>query len=143
MFCRNCGKEVDKKAVVCTSCGVPPKNEKKFCDNCGVKTEDNQAICVKCGVSLSTTASGFSGASGEKSKIISGILGILLGWLGGHKFYLGYNKEGIIMLLITVLSFFFLAFISSVIGIIEGIMYLIKSDEEFKATYVDNKKGWF
>jgi TM2 domain-containing membrane protein YozV len=143
MFCRNCGKEVDEKAVVCVSCGVPPKNEKKFCGNCGVKTEENQAMCVKCGVAFASPSTGFSGLSGEKSKMVAGILGIIFGAIGGHKFYLGYNKEGVIMLLITLISFFTLAVIPSLIGLIEGIMYLMKSEEEFKSTYVDSKKGWF
>ena len=143
MFCRNCGKEVDEKAVVCVSCGVPPNTEKKFCNNCGVKTEENQAMCVKCGVAFASPSTGFSGLSGEKSKMVAGILGIIFGAIGGHKFYLGYNKEGVIMLLITLISFFTLAVIPSLIGLIEGIMYLMKSEEEFKSTYVDSKKGWF
>ena len=144
MFCRNCGKEVDEKAVVCVSCGVPPKTEKKFCDNCGEKTESNQAMCTKCGVSLSSKpSSGVSLSSGPKSKTIAGVLGIFLGGIGGHKFYLGYNKEGVILLLMTVLSFGILLGVSALIGFIEGIMYLLKSDEDFAATYVDNKKGWF
>ena len=143
MFCRNCGKEVDEKAVVCVSCGVPPKNEKKFCGNCGAKTEENQAMCVKCGVAFSTPSSGLSGLSGEKSKTLAGIFGIIFGGIGAHKFYLGYIKEGVIMLLITVISFFTLAIIPGLIGFIEGIMYLMKSEEEFKSTYVDNEKGWF
>ena len=104
MFCRNCGKEVDEKAVVCVSCGVPPNTEKKFCSNCGVKTEDNQAMCVKCGVAFSASLSG-SSSTGVKSKTIAGILGIFTGAIGGHKFYLGYIKEGVILLVITLISF--------------------------------------
>ncbi len=76
-------------------------------------------------------------------KIPAGICGILLGALGVHKFILGYTKEGVIMLLVTVLTLGFGAFIVGIIGLIEGIMYLIKSDEEFVATYVNGKKGWF
>jgi hypothetical protein len=47
------------------------------------------------------------------------------------------------MLLVTVLTFGFGGFIMGVIGIIEGIIYLTKSDEEFASTYVSAKKGWF
>jgi len=142
MFCRNCGKEVDEKAVVCTSCGVPPNTEKKFCNNCGVKTEENQAMCVKCGVAFSASLSG-SSSTGEKSKTIAGILGIFTGAIGGHKFYLGYIKEGVILLVITLISFGLLAFVTAIIGFIEGIMYITKSDEDFKSLYLDNKKSWF
>jgi len=83
--------------------------------------------------------------SNEKAgkKIPAGICGILLGALGIHKFILGYTKEGVIMLLITILTLGILAFIPGIIGLIEGILYLVKSDEEFVRTYVDGKKGWF
>lgn len=76
-------------------------------------------------------------------KIAAGICGILLGGLGIHKFILGYTKEGIIMLLISVLTLGLGSFISGIIGLIEGIIYLTKSDEDFVATYVVGKKGWF
>ena len=79
----------------------------------------------------------------DKSKVAAGVLGILLGSLGIHKFYLGYNKEGIIMLLVSLLSFGFLAWVVSIIGIVEGIIYLTKTDEEFTATYVAGRKPWF
>lgn len=76
-------------------------------------------------------------------KIPAGICGILLGALGIHKFILGYTKEGVIMLLVTLLTLGFGGFVMGIIGLIEGIMYLIKPDDEFVATYVDGKKGWF
>lgn len=81
--------------------------------------------------------------NGSDKKILAGILGILLGGLGIHKFVLGYTKEGIIMLLISVLTCGFGAIVISVIGLVEGIIYLTKSDDEFVKTYVENSKGWF
>lgn len=81
--------------------------------------------------------------AGADKKIAAGICGILLGGLGIHKFILGYTKEGVIMLLISVLTLGLGAFISGIIGLIEGIIYLTKSDEDFVATYVAGKKGWF
>lgn len=80
---------------------------------------------------------------GADKKIAAGICGILLGYLGIHKFILGYTKEGVIMLLVTLLTFGFGGFVMGVIGIVEGIVYLTKSDEEFVSTYVNGKKGWF
>jgi len=80
---------------------------------------------------------------GADKKIIAGILGILLGALGIHKFVLGYTTAGIIMLLVTVLTFGFGGFIMWIIGLIEGILYLTKSDEEFVAIYVNGQKPWF
>ena len=76
-----------------------------------------------------------------KSKITAGILGILLGALGIHKFYLGYTVAGIVHLVLTILIV--TAPISGIIGLIEGILYLVKSDEEFHDTYVANKRAWF
>lgn len=83
--------------------------------------------------------------AGADKKIAAGILGILLGSLGIHKFILGYTKEGVIMLLVTILGSFILVgpMIMWIIGLIEGIMYLTKSDEEFAATYIEGSKGWF
>ncbi len=76
-------------------------------------------------------------------KIAAGICGILLGALGIHKFVLGYTTEGLIMLLVTLLTCGFGGFVMGVIGLIEGIMYLTKTDEEFARTYLSGKKGWF
>jgi TM2 domain-containing membrane protein YozV len=80
---------------------------------------------------------------GADNKIVAGICGIILGALGIHKFILGYTKEGIIMLLVSVLTCGIISPIMGIIGLIEGIIYLTKSDEDFVATYVTGKKGWF
>lgn len=80
---------------------------------------------------------------GADKKIAAGVCGILLGALGIHKFILGYTTEGIIMLLVSVLTCGIAAGVVAIIGLIEGILYLTKSDEDFVKTYVTNKKGWF
>lgn len=76
-------------------------------------------------------------------KIAAGICGILLGALGIHKFVLGYTTEGLVMLLVTILTCGFGGAVMGVIGLIEGIIYLTKSDDEFYSLYVQGKKGWF
>jgi TM2 domain-containing membrane protein YozV len=76
-------------------------------------------------------------------KIAAGIFGILLGSLGVHKFILGYTGAGLIMLLVTVLTCFAAAPIMHLIGLIEGIIYLTKSDSEFVRLYVENRREWF
>jgi len=75
----------------------------------------------------------------ENKKVIAGILAILFGGFGIHKFVLGMNKEGIILLVAT----FVTCGLASVIGLIEGIIYLTKTDEEFYQTYQVQKKPWF
>jgi TM2 domain-containing membrane protein YozV len=82
-------------------------------------------------------------AARASNKIPAGICGILLGSLGVHKFILGYTGAGLIMLLVTVLSCFILSPVMHIIGLIEGIIYLCKPDEEFVRTYVDGRKEWF
>lgn len=80
---------------------------------------------------------------GADKKLVCGILAILIGSLGIHKFVLGYQKEGIIMLLVTLLTCGIGGTVMWVIGIVEGIMYLTKTDEEFVNIYITNKKPWF
>jgi TM2 domain-containing membrane protein YozV len=84
-----------------------------------------------------------SGSDISGKKIAAGICGILLGAFGIHKFVLGYTQEGIIMLLVTLLTCGFGGFVMGVIGLIEGIIYLTKSDSEFNTIYLTGKKGWF
>ncbi|QCX01397.1 NINE protein [Aggregatimonas sangjinii] len=84
---------------------------------------------------------------GENKKLIAGILAIVLGSLGIHKFILGYQKEGIIMLVCTValgaITCGIGASVMGLIGLIEGIIYLTKSDAEFYNTYQVGRKPWF
>jgi len=82
-------------------------------------------------------------ASRASNKIPAGVCGILLGSLGIHKFILGYTGAGLILLLVTVLSCGLGAAVTHLIGLIEGIIYLCKSDEEFVRVYVDNRREWF
>ena len=88
---------------------------------------------------------------GAEKKIAAGICGILLGGLGVHKFILGYNMEGGIMLGVWLAGVTLACFVvpvtaslaMAIIGLVEGILYLTKTDEEFVSTYITNKKGWF
>ena len=76
-------------------------------------------------------------------RIVAGILGILLGIFGVHKFYLGFTRTGLFMLLVSVLSIFILAPLIAVIGFVEGILYLVKSDCDFYCDYVVRRRNWF
>ena len=76
---------------------------------------------------------------GAEKKILAGILGILLGGLGIHRFVLGDATGGILRIVITIVT----CGAGSLIGLIEGIIYLTKSDEEFVETYINQKKAWF
>lgn len=76
-------------------------------------------------------------------KIPAGICGILIGAFGVHKFVLGMTTPAVIMLCVSLLSCFTLYPIMAIIGLVEGIIYLTKSDEDFYQTYVVEKKEWF
>lgn len=138
-----------------------------FCPKCGAQNQDSARVCFQCQAPLPAIGgyqpSGQSDytpsyepiqppspiygsgppvdwkAMGADKKIIAGICGILIGGFGVHKFILGYTTEGIIQLVIT----FVTCGLGSLIGLVEGIIYLTKSDEEFVRTYIQNKKGWF
>jgi len=76
---------------------------------------------------------------GADKKITAGILGLMFGGLGVHKFYLGYTAAGVIQLLASI----FTCGIFVIVGHIEGIIYLTKSDQEFVDTYVNGRREWF
>ena len=120
-FCFSCAAQIDSRAAVCPNCGsIQPGTQRDF-----PVTEDpdfRHAI---------------------ENKTAAGLCGILLGGLGIHKFLLGFTTPGIIMLVVTTLSCGFAAPVMWTIGLIEGIIYLTKSDEDFYQTYVVEKKGWF
>jgi TM2 domain-containing membrane protein YozV len=89
----------------------------------------------------------------DSKKIAAGICGLLLGGFGVHKYILGLNSAGTIMLCCTLGSWIItlitcgigapLTLVMHVIGIIEGIIYLTKTDAEFYQLYVVQKKQWF
>lgn len=118
MYCRNCGKQIDDKAVVCIGCGIPPRAEKKFCYNCGEATNGNQAVCTNCGVALAKV-------TGQISKSTITLLGIFLGGFGAHKFYMGSWGWGIVYLLTCWL------YIPFAVAMVEWIRYVLMSDDEF------------
>ena len=100
VFCRGCAKEIHESAVSCPACGAP------------------QAAHGHGG-----------GARGGKSRTTAGILALLLGGVGVHKFYLGQTGMGILYLV------FCLTGIPALVALVEGILYLTKTDQEFAAKY--------
>jgi TM2 domain-containing membrane protein YozV len=97
----------------------------KFCDKCGAKLNDGAAFCSKCANPVNSTIK-----KEGKSKIGAGLLGILLGGLGIHNFYLGYNSKAVAQLLLTVVGWVALGIgptVAAVWGLVEGIMILTGS----------------
>lgn len=118
MYCRNCGNTMDNSAAVCVKCGVASGQGTAFCPNCGAQTPAGAAVCVKCGVALGQPVN----AAEQKSKMTAGLLGIFLGGLGIHNFYLGYTGKAIAQIVLS------LCFgVGAIWGLIEGIMILTGS----------------
>ena len=124
----------------------------RYCTKCGAINDEVAQYCTTCQAPLTAVNTGYQPmqsvnpgamtdwkAMGGDKKVVVGICAILFGWLGVHKFILGYTTEGIIQLCIGIVT----CTTSNIISIIEGIIYLTKSDEEFVRTYIQNKKGWF
>lgn len=82
-------------------------------------------------------------AEASNKKLAAGMLAIFLGAFGIHKFVLGYTSAGVIMLVVTVLTCGLGGFVMGVIGLVEGIIYLSKTPEEFQAVYIEGRKPWF
>jgi TM2 domain-containing membrane protein YozV/RNA polymerase subunit RPABC4/transcription elongation factor Spt4 len=136
-YCISCGETISSDADVCSNCGVPQEKlptsaagqraaDEKYCTSCGAILNSDAEMCPECG------AEQIVGAAGDKSRVAAGVLGILLGGLGAHRFYIGDTKMGVLYLC------FFWTAIPMIAGIIEGIIYLTKSDVEFQREYVDS-----
>ncbi|NLJ90100.1 MAG: NINE protein [Clostridiales bacterium] len=127
MYCRNCGKEMDDLAAVCISCGVSKDDGNTFCRNCGNTINPNAEFCTNCG---STTNRKVVYEGEQKSKIAAGVLGILVGTLGIHNFYLGYTSKAIAQLLLGTVGVILCGIgpvASAIWGLVEGIMILTGS----------------
>jgi TM2 domain-containing membrane protein YozV len=92
------------------------------------------------------TAAARFGPEGEdvlNKKVVAGIMGILFGAYGVHKFILGYTSAGVTMLLLTLLTCGIGGVVMAIIGLIEGITYLTAKDEQFVADHIHQGKPWF
>ena len=83
----------------------------------------------------------------KSKRLTAGLLGLFFGAFGAHKFVLGYTKEGLIYLGVSILGGIITCGIATAIAytlaMIESIMYLTKTHEEFKRLYIDKKTAWF
>ena len=119
MYCRNCGNPMEAVRSECSRCGSPKGMGGSFCPACGQRQEPGAENCPVCGCGLNLLP-----APKGKSRLAAGLLGIFLGFLGIHNFYLGYRGKAWGQLLITVLSLGTLSFLSGLWGLVEGIFYL-------------------
>lgn len=124
MYCKNCGKPMVDAAVVCVSCGVPRGAGNQFCQNCGQPVMPNAFACTHCGAQVGAAPVQQANPA-AKSRICAGLLGLFLGGLGIHNFYLGYTGKAVAQLILTITVL--LAPISGIWALIEAIMILTGS----------------
>ncbi len=128
MHCRNCGRDLDPRAIACVGCGLPPLLGRTYCQNCGAATDGAAEVCTRCGTRLAFQPQ--VGGPQLKSRLAAGLLGVFLGWLGVHRFYLGDTGIGVAQLMLTLLGFCTCGVSSMaawIWGFIEGILILVGS----------------
>ncbi len=125
MFCKNCGAQIADSTLICPNCGTqtgapvspPPAPPPLFCSRCGAQNHPLAASCANCGAPLFSSVRN----PGAKSKMAAGLLAFLLGALGVHNFYLGYTGKGVGQLLLSILSFGLLSWVSWIWAVVEGV----------------------
>ena len=110
MFCSSCGTQLSGGA---------------FCPNCGAAATPGQA--------QPTFQQTYAPGAPTKSRVTAGVLGILLGGLGVHKFYMGKIGAGVVYILLC------WTYVPAIVGLIEGIIYLTQDDNAFNAKVNDGK----
>lgn len=118
MFCKNCGNCISNIDGECSNCGKNAGSGNAFCPNCGSAVLPNSMFCAKCGVQLNSIL------RSQHSKLLAGLLGIFLGGMGIHNFYLGYIGKGIVQIIVTIITCGF----GSIWGLIEGIVILCSNN---------------
>ena len=101
----------------------------KFCADCGEIINIKAEICPKCGVRQMSAPLLGQNAPNGKNKLAGALLAFFLGGLGIHKFYLGQTTRGILYLI------FFWTVIPSILAIIDSILLLVMSDDDFNKKY--------
>lgn len=135
--CINCGEEIKDEAELCGNCGVNQtkalegsyegrEENEKYCIDCGEIINKQAEICPECGVRQQHSSES-TGSSTDQTT--AGILALLLGGLGAHKFYQGRIGLGVIYLC------FSWTLIPALIGFIEGILMLVADEEEYEKKY--------
>lgn len=139
MYCQNCGNELRENDVFCPCCGEKVKSQKKYCQNCGKPIDAYTDVCPSCGYHIPHEV---IKVTHPKSKLVAGLLGILLGGFGVHNFYLGYSSKGVIQVALLICGLFTCGLssaIAEVWGVIEGVMILTGSiDRDADGNFLDD-----
>jgi len=137
--CISCGAAIAADAELCPECGVAQTRlpasgaehrtaDEKHCTNCGAVINRDAELCPECGV-RQTVGMGDADEGEGPDRVTAALLALLLGGIGAHRFYLGQTGIGVLYLC------FSWTLVPALVGFVEGIVYLTKSDEEFRREY--------
>ena len=143
MYCKNCGRELAENEKYCAHCGTPTNEDLfestslKFCGICGASLNPNDAFCSHCGsvskpVSLNVEP---TLEYSPKSRLVGGLLGLFLGSIGVHNFYLGHIKKGVAKVILTIIS---IVFIIAAASLLVSSGYVDEDTGEFFITNYSN-----
>ncbi|MBR5709964.1 MAG: NINE protein [Thermoguttaceae bacterium] len=162
MFCTHCGNEVEELSLQCPKCGCNPQNGHNICPRCGASVNEQDTVCMQCSYPLKSKPRKRQVEEipqEKKSNIAAGLFAIFFGTLGIHRFYMGKVLSGFLRIICSFLWIFILIFCpiynvdreSAILslfvtiimaiyvwikGIIEGIIYLTMSEEQFNEKYI-------
>ncbi len=130
--CKECGQQISDSAAVCPHCGAPVVKD-VYCQSCGTKIPEDTKFCPSCGKPVGQVR---AVTPQDKDKVVAGLLGIFLGSLGIHYFYIGKTTAGILTIVISLCS----CGIWSIVTFVQGIYILTLTDDVFNEKYVKNDK---
>ena len=127
-YCNNCGAQLGDQDAFCSVCGATANNAgntaERRCPACGAVVGPSDLFCANCGAAVSNQPPTYQGqvaqTPGQRSKLVAGLLGIFVGGLGIHNFYLGKIGIGIIQIVVTLIT----CGVGALWGFIEGILIL-------------------
>ena len=135
----------------CPECGKQYSTQERVsrvkCPYCGAETNvsysEQQSQWQQFGNQASSAMdSVFNNGPSGKSRGIAGLLAILMGWCGLHYFYIGKTSAGVLFLLIAILSCGILASITTIVSIIQGVLFFTSTQEEFESKWVNSPSNF-
>ena len=131
MYCKTCQREID-----------PPPGS-AFCPGCGSPLDEGIVPEVSVGEAKDRRNMG----GRRPNRIVAGLLALCFGAFGVHKFYLGYTRQGLFMLVGSILSlklFWGLLFgLFVFVGVLEAVSCFVRDDRQFEAMHADLSRPWF